>query len=152
MVLEGVFADNQGRYPQGSYLRNPPGSAHAPASPAGCVLLVKLNMFAADDLTQTVIDTTTRDWLPGLVEGLTVMPLHQFKNQHTALVKWAPETHFHAHSHPGGEDIFVLNGIFEDQHGVYPEGTWLRSPDGSQHQPFSRTGCTLLVKTGHLLG
>ncbi len=150
LVLEGVFADNHGQYPQGSYLRNPPGSSHAPASPGGCVLWVKLNMFAADDLTPTVIDTMHQDWLPGLVDGLSVMPLHTYETQHTALVKWAPDTHFHAHTHHGGEEIFVLSGIFEDQHGRYPQGTWIRSPDGSQHQPFSREGCTLLVKTGHL--
>jgi len=150
LVLEGVFADDHGEYPQGSYLRNPPGSAHAPASPQGCVLLVKLNMFSADDRSRIVINTGTQDWLPGLVDGLSVMPLHQFADQHTALVKWAPNTRFHAHSHPHGEEIFVLDGIFEDDQGRYPQGTWLRNPAGSQHTPFSTTGCSLLVKTGHL--
>jgi len=40
--------------------------------------------------------------------------------------------------------------VFEDEHGRYPAGSWLRSPHGSRHTPFSREGTTLYVKTGHL--
>jgi anti-sigma factor ChrR (cupin superfamily) len=40
--------------------------------------------------------------------------------------------------------------VFEDEHGRYPAGSWIRSPHLSAHQPFSREGCTILVKTGHL--
>ena len=29
-------------------------------------------------------------------------------------------------------------------------GSWLRSPHMSQHQPLSREGCLIFVKTGHL--
>ena len=42
LVLEGTFADEHGVYPAGTYLRNPPGSAHHPYSPDGCLLFVKL--------------------------------------------------------------------------------------------------------------
>jgi anti-sigma factor ChrR (cupin superfamily) len=52
--------------------------------------------------------------------------------------------------HAGGEEILVLDGTFEDEHGAYPKGSWLRSPPLSRHAPFSREGCTILVKTGHL--
>jgi len=41
-VLEGTFADENGTYPAGTYLRNPPGSRHHPFSPDGCVIFVKL--------------------------------------------------------------------------------------------------------------
>ena len=54
------------------------------------------------------------------------------------------------HVHPGGEEIFVLSGVFEDELGVYPQGTWLRNPSYSQHHPYSRGGCTIFVKTGHI--
>ena len=40
-VLEGVLEDELGRYPKGAWLRNPPGSAHAPFSEEGCLLYVK---------------------------------------------------------------------------------------------------------------
>ena len=97
-----------------------------------------------------VLDTQTATWHPGLVPGLQVMSLHTFETQHTALVRWAPDTHFHPHRHSGGEEILVLEGVFSDEHGDYPAGSWLRSPHMSQHQPFSREGCLILVKTGHL--
>ena len=51
----------------------------------------------------------------------------------------------------GGEEIYVVDGVFEDEHGRYPAGSWIRSPHMSLHQPFSKEGCTIFVKTGHLL-
>ncbi|MCW8884730.1 MAG: cupin domain-containing protein [Motiliproteus sp.] len=154
MVLDGVFEDENGRYPAGTYLRNPPGSQHAPASREGCRLLVKLNMFQSQDQAPVRIDTAQQGWLPGLVDGLSVMPLHQFAqdgfSEQVALVRWQPGTRFNPHSHFGGEEIFVLEGRFEDEFGAYPAGTWIRNPDNSRHQPFSEQGCLILVKTGHL--
>jgi anti-sigma factor ChrR (cupin superfamily) len=90
----------------GTYIKNPPGSSHAPFSENGCTLLVKL--------------------------------------------RWAPGTFFNPHRHHGGEEIYVVEDIFEDENGRYPAGTCLRSPHLSQHQPFSRAGCLIFVKTGHL--
>ncbi|QLQ04160.1 MAG: cupin domain-containing protein [Thiobacillus sp.] len=49
-----------------------------------------------------------------------------------------------------GQEILVLSGVFEDEYGRYPAGTWIRSQHMSRHQPYSRTGCTIFVKTGHL--
>jgi anti-sigma factor ChrR (cupin superfamily) len=69
----------------------------------------------------------------------------------STLVRWAPKTRFNTHRHYGGEEIFVVHGVFADEHGTYPEGTWIRSPHMSQHTPFSEGGCTIFVKTGHLL-
>jgi anti-sigma factor ChrR (cupin superfamily) len=78
------------------------------------------------------------------------MPLHSYGTENVALVKWAPGTEFQPHKHWGGEEIFVLDGVFGDEFGTYPQGSWLRSPSGSRHTPFSRAGCTIYVKTGHL--
>ncbi len=149
-VLRGVFADEHSSYGVGTYLRNPPGTRHAPFCKDGCDLLVKLNMFDAQDLEAVCIDTQTAEWLPGLVPGLSVMPLHSYKAEHTALVRWAPRTRFNPHVHPGGEEIFVLDGVLEDEEGAYPQGTWLRNPSYSRHHPFTREGCTIFVKTGHI--
>ena len=149
-VLDGVFEDEHGKFPKGTYFRNPPGSSHSPKSTKGCVLFVKLNQFQQGDSDFVKIDTNSQQWLPGLVDGLSVMPLHSFATEHTALVKWEPGTHFQPHTHIGGEDIFVIEGVFEDEYGKYPKGTWLRSPIGSKHNPFSEQGCTILVKTGFI--
>jgi len=150
LVLEGTFSDELGDYPTGTYLRNPVGSEHAPYSAEGCTILVKLRQMHPADQTRLVLDTHTSPWFPGLVNGLEVMPLHGFGSEHVALVRWAPGTRFQPHSHPGGEEILVLDGVFQDEHGDYPAGSWLRNPPGSIHRPWSEPGCTIWVKTGHL--
>ena len=69
----------------------------------------------------------------------------------TALVRWAPGTRFNAHSHPGGEEIFVLEGVFHDETSAYPAHSWLRSPRWSRHQPYTGAeGALIYVKVGHL--
>ena len=150
LVLEGTFSDEQGDYPAGSYLRNPVGTSHAPFSENGCTILVKLQQMHPADQQHLAIDTSNGSWLPGLVGGLEVMPLHAFGSEHVALVRWAPCTVFQPHGHPGGEEILVLDGVFQDEHGTYPAGSWLRNPPGSIHRPWSEPGCTIWVKTGHL--
>ena len=144
------FLDEEGTHPVGTYVRNPPGSMHSPGSISGCVIFVKLRQFAPGDEASVTIDTRNGDWRPGLVPGLRVMPLHSFGTEHTALVDWAPGTVFQPHTHWGGEEILVLSGQFEDEHGLYPAGSWLRSPHHSQHAPRAPLGARILVKTGHL--
>jgi anti-sigma factor ChrR (cupin superfamily) len=151
LVLDGTFSDEHGDHPAGSYLRNPPGSAHAPFSVEGCLLLVKLWQFGPGDTDTVRIDTRQTAWRKGLVPGLSVMPLHEHNGISTALVRWAPHTRFNPHRHPGGEEIFVLDGVFHDEHGRYPRHSWLRSPRWSQHTPFTEgEGALICVKVGHL--
>ena len=150
-VLDGVFEDECGQYPAGTYVKNPVGSSHTPFTETGCTLFVKLRYLDPSDNTRVVINTQSADWYQGLVPGITVMPLSTFGTTNTALVRWAPGTYFNPHRHFGGEEIFVVDGVFEDEHGSYPKGCWLRSPHMSAHKPFSVEGCTILVKTGHLL-
>ena len=76
LVLEGVFSDESGGHAAGTYLRKPPGSAHAPFSREGCLLFLKLRQFASSDLASVRIPTRSTPWRPGLVPGLAVMPLH----------------------------------------------------------------------------
>ena len=150
-VLEGVFEDENGSYPAGTYLRNPPGSSHQPGSTLGCTLFVKLGQFTPGDQRTVCTDTNASDWYQGLVPGLSVMPLHEADGVNTALVNWAPNTQFNRHVHPGGEEILVLRGVFYDEHGAYQAGSWLRSPRYSIHTPYTKSeGALIYVKTGHL--
>ena len=151
LVLEGTFSDESGDYSAGMYLRNPPNSSHTPHSKEGCTIFVKLRQFHPEDSATIRIDTNNTPWYPGLVPGLSVMPLHEFDGVGTALVRWAPNTVFNPHVHPGGEEILVLEGVFHDEHGSYPSGTWIRSPRYSKHTPFTKEeGALIYVKTGHL--
>ncbi len=148
-VLDGIFSDESGDYPAGSYIRNPPGSGHTPFSKDGCTLFVKLHQFAANDKKTVRINTKTTPWRQGQ-GNLQVMPLHQFEYENVALVKWPAGEIFQPHTHFGGEEILVLTGTFADEYGEYPQHTWIRSPHLSTHHPFVTEDTIILVKTGHL--
>ena len=150
LVLEGVFSDEHGNYPAGTYLRSPPGSSHAPYSKEGCVLLVKLDQFDAGDIEPVCIDTGNFEWLEG--EGkCQIMPLHDFENENVALVKCPENTKILPHQHFGGEEVYVLSGTLMDEYGSYTEGTWIRSPHNSEHCPYVEDETIFWIKTGHLL-
>ena len=149
-VLSGELMDESGTYPAGTYIRNPAGSKHGPGSAKGCVLLVKLGAFGANDLEEVRIDTTKKGWQQGH-GGLQVMSLHQFGTEGTALVKWPAGERFVPHRHWGGEEIFVLSGEFRDEYSHYPAGTWIRSPHLSTHHPYVDQETIIFVKTGHLM-
>jgi len=149
LVLEGIFSDETGDYPAGTYFRNPEGFRHAPFSKEGCVLLVKLHQFQDDDAAHVVIDTLNATFQPG-AGNLQVLPLHQHGSEQVALVRWPAGERFQDHSHFGGEEIYVISGEFLDEDGRYPAGTWIRSPHLSKHFPYVEQETLIWVKVGHL--
>ena len=150
LVLEGVFSDEHGDYEEGTYLRNPPGSRHSPFSKKGCILLVMLDQFEAEDTEKVCIDTGKAAWMPA-ESKLEMMPLHDFNHESVTLMKWPANTKFLPHKHFGGEEIYVLKGTLEDEYGHYPAGTWIRSPHDSEHCPYVEDEAVIWIKTGHLL-
>lgn len=148
-VLEGVFSDENGDYPAGSYLRNPPGSQHAPFTEKGCTLFVKLEQFQPGDSSQVVLRPEDHQWQPGIGK-LKVLSLHAYNAESTALVWWPENEVFQPHSHRGGEEIVVLKGKFIDEFGEYPAGSWIRSPHMSKHFPRVEEETLIWVKVGHL--
>jgi anti-sigma factor ChrR (cupin superfamily) len=149
LVLEGVFSDETGDYPAGTYFRNPEGFRHAPFSIEGCVLLVKLHQFQTDDTEHVVIDTHATPFQAG-AGNLQVLPLHTHGSEQVALVRWPTGERFQAHTHFSGEEIYVISGELRDENGRYPQGTWIRSPHMSQHHPFVEEDTLVWVKVGHL--
>ncbi|MDH3218783.1 MAG: cupin domain-containing protein [Gammaproteobacteria bacterium] len=150
LVLDGVFSDEHGDYPAGTYLRNPPGSKHAPFSEPGCELLVKLEQFDPADDVSLRIDTRATAWLPGEC-GVKVMPLYYFETEMVALYKWPAGTRYEPQPHFGGEEVFVLSGTLCDEYGEYPAGSWLRNPHHSEHCRYVEEDTVTWIKTGHLL-
>jgi len=149
LVLSGTFSDHTGDYHAGTYFRNPEGFKHAPFSREGCTLLVKLHQFQNGDNEHVVINTHANSWSRGM-GNLMVLPLHSYKGESTALVKWPKGERFQPHQHFGGEEIYVISGEFIDEHGYYPQGSWIRSPHMSSHHPYVEQETLILVKTGHL--
>ena len=149
LVLDGVFSDEHGDYGQGSYIRNPVGSKHTPYSKEGTTILVKLRQMNPDDQAYVTIDTNSTPWQPAMVTGQQIMPLHSFGDEQVELQSWQPGTELE-YLYPKGVEIFVLEGVLEDENGHYPKHTWLRDAAGSYHSFKTQNGCVFYIKTGHL--
>jgi len=150
-VLEGVFQDEHGAYPAGSYVRNPPTSAHTPGSEPGCTILVKLWQFDPADRTQLRIDTTKRayDHDPSRA-GVELMPLYRREHETVALERWQPGTRVSLQS-PGGLELIVLDGDFTDESESFSYQSWLRLPPQSvMTVQTGPRGCRVWIKRGHL--
>lgn len=107
---------------------------------------MKLN--AAFDRMTAVFDADNA-WVPSPASGVERKMLDRVGAEvarATTVVRFAPGSAFAAHTHGGGEEFFVLDGVFEDEHGEYPAGYYVRNPPSSSHSPGSVTGCTILVK------
>lgn len=150
LVLQGVFSDEHADYPVGSYVRNPIGTSHRPhIGPEGATILVKLCQFDATDTEQKAISTRDAEF-EEVAPGLSQLLVHDVPGERVRIVRFAPGTRLDPHRHRGGEEVYVIEGRLQDEHGSYPAGSWIRSPDGTGHAPFSEDGCLLYIKTGHL--
>lgn len=150
LVLDGVFSDERGDYPAGTYVRNPIGSRHTPFSREGCTIFVKLMQFAADDTAEVVVDSRNADWLPAQAGGPSELRLHQHGSERVLMQHWQPGTQGGRCGYPAGAELLVLEGSLQDERGAYPAGSWLRCPPRFAHTPFSSEGCRVWLKSGHL--
>ena len=149
LVIDGVFSDEYGNYPVGSYLRNPEGFAHAPFSKEGCVIFVKLHQFHAEDTHQLNV-IVHNEVFTRLSNGLEVLPLHHFQDERTTLVRNPEKENMLLPASWGGEEVYVISGELGDQSGRYTSGCWLRSPDLNNQSITIHGKSLILLKSGHL--
>jgi len=152
LVLDGVFSDEHGDYPEGTYVRNPPGSAHAPRIEDGCTIFVKLRQMSRDEHRQVVIRPNEASWSTTDGFGRSRLGLFLSPNgtENVALERLAAHAAIPQYECPAGEEILVLSGVLSDQSGDHAAGVWIRNPDGFKTSLASRDGCTYWVKRGHL--
>lgn len=108
-----------------------------------------MSLLHADLQQYLNINTYNVEWEPSPAAGVERKRLEVLSTkteQVTTIVRFAPDSYFPAHTHGGGEEYLVLEGTFSDESGDYTEGYYVRNPPGSQHKPFTREGCTILVK------
>ena len=106
-------------------------------------------LLNADFTRRATVTPDQQAWVPSPMAGVERVMLDRVgeeKARATSLVRYAPDSHFPRHLHPGGEEIFVLSGTFSDEEGDYPAGWYVRNPPDSSHQPFSAPGATIFVK------
>ena len=149
LVLSGVFSDEHGNWPAGSYLLNPEGFRHAPYSQNGCQLFVKLRQYPGMDRRHVAVSTHTMPWEPVSAGRERKVLYAQPGYEDTArLERWSAEAAPGELAYPRGAELFVLEGSFEDEHGRYDAHTWLRLPAHFTHRPSTQERCELYVKEG----
>lgn len=151
IVLEGVFQDEHGDFPSGSYIRNPPESSHTPASNPGCVIFVKLWQFDPDDRVHVrahldrleLLSDTTRS-------GVSAASLYQDGRERVRLERWAPNATIDLDTR-GGAELLVLAGQFEESEDTLGLHSWMRLPiDGPFQAKTGDAGTCVWIKQGHL--
>lgn len=103
----------------------------------------------ADFKQRVVIHSDQLEWIPSPMPGVERRMLDRIGDEvarATSIVRYAPNSKFSAHTHTGGEEFIVLDGVFQDEHGDFPEGTYARNPPTTSHTPGSDNGCTIFVK------
>ena len=106
-------------------------------------------LVKADFAERVVVPTYELPWLPSPQAGIDRRLLDRVGGEvarATSLVRYAPASRFPAHEHGFGEEFLVLDGVFSDEHGDYPKGTYVRNPPGSRHMPKTGPGCVIFVK------
>lgn len=152
LVLEGVFADEHGRYPAGSYLRNPIGTGHTPQiGEEGALILVKLYQFDQNDLLRLAIPAHRLPWQPDRRPGISYKMLHTFGQERVSLERWEAGMQVTYPTLGGGLEIFILEGSLRDNGTEYLKGSWCRYPAGAAPQlQAGSDGAQLYLKRGHL--
>ncbi len=128
LVLDGVFQDEHGDYPTGSYVRNPPQSAHTPGSKTGCIIFVKLWQFDPRDRTHINLETGTIPFTSHPAKrGIGTMLLFHDERETVSLEKWPAGAKLDLTS-PHGLEILVLEGGFREAGEDFSPQSWLRLP------------------------
>jgi ChrR Cupin-like domain len=150
-VLDGVFQDEHGDYPAGTYIRNPPTSSHTPGSKLGCTIFVKLWQFDPDDRTPVRIDTSGLAFAPAPdIPGVEFALLYEDARELVLRERWAPGCSISVPL-PGGIELLVLDGSFIEDGEEFTRLSWLRLPADARLQATAGpAGCEVWVKSGHL--
>lgn len=151
IVLDGVFQDEHGDYPAGTYIRNPPTTRHRPGSETGCTIFVKLWQFDQADRTSVTINT--RERMPCTAAerpGVSVVPLFSDPRELVSLEIWAPGTTVSMEA-PGGAELLVLGGACIESGEPLGTNSWLRVPMGGRINAVAGgAGTRVWIKTGGL--
>lgn len=151
LVLQGVFQDEHGDYPEGWYVRNPPGTSHTPGSEAGCIILVKLWQFSPTDTDELRVPSDkVFPLLNRARPEVLIQSLHDDERESVRIEHWAPDEEIRFEP-TGGMELFVLDGGFDESGEHFRTWSWLRLPPGMPlHARTGAAGARLWVKEGHL--
>ncbi len=151
IVLEGVFQDEHGDYPKGSYIRNPPESSHTPRSDAGCIIFVKLWQFDLSDRQHVVADmNSVKLQTDSSRPGVQFNTLFEDSRETVRVEQWEAGASVTLDT-SGGAELLVLDGAFTQAGDIVDKLSWLRIPMNRDFQAMAgANGARVWIKTGHL--
>lgn len=148
LVLDGVFSDEHGDYPAGTYVRNPPGSAHTPRSDGGCTIFVKLRQMPAEEDRYVRIEPDGAPWRPW--RGLRRLDLFEAGYETVCMLECG-EAPARLEADPAaGFEALVLSGTLNANGGAHGPMAWLRRPSTDGLTLTLGPATRLWLKTGHL--
>jgi ChrR Cupin-like domain len=103
----------------------------------------------ADFSKRVAVHAARLDWVPSPIAGVERRMLDRIGDEvarATSIVRYAPESQFSPHTHGGGEEFLVLEGVFSDELGDFAAGSYIRNPPTTRHTPGSKPGCVIFVK------
>ncbi|MCO4846806.1 MAG: cupin domain-containing protein [Yoonia sp.] len=103
----------------------------------------------ADFSVRAVVHAADIPWVTSPMKGVDRRMLDRMGAEvarATTIVRYAPGSAFSPHVHTGGEEYLVLSGTFQDEHGDFPAGSYVRNPPQSSHTPSSVDGAVIMVK------
>lgn len=97
-------------------------------------------------LSADILQDTAIVWKP-LREGVSFRPLFQDPDSgyQVGLIRYEPRASMPLHRHVGDEHIYILSGSQQDERGLYPAGSYIYNPEGSEHSISSQEGCLVLA-------
>jgi anti-sigma factor ChrR (cupin superfamily) len=101
-------------------------------------------------LADVVVRGGNEGWRTLSVPGTSAKALRvdRASGSSTSLVRFEAGTNFPAHNHPGGEEIFLLEGDLRvGGHRLEP-GDYLYTPPDGKHAAATERGCLFLVTLG----
>ncbi|MGH1427351.1 MAG: cupin domain-containing protein [Arenicella sp.] len=152
IVLEGIFQDEHGDFPEGSYIRNPPQSSHTPSSEAGCVIFVKLWQFRPEDRTHVRLNSHLMQAVPHRDrKGVSVIPLYKDDYEEVEIQHWDANIQVEIEV-PDGVEMLVLDGSIAQESDTLVSGSWLRMPVNSTFMATAgENGAKVWMKRYHLV-
>lgn len=148
IVLDGVFQDEYGDFPTGTYVRNPPKTAHTPRSSMGCTIFVKLWQFDMDDRNQ--FHKTMADECANPINGIATAQLHRDAKE-TVFYSELDAGAILKNTDIGGIEVLVIAGSVVENGETLSKGAWLRLPSGQNLVAVAGdSGAKVWIKTGHL--
>jgi len=151
LVLDGVFSDEHGDCPAGTYVRNPVGSKHTPFTKSGCSILVKLWWMFPEDQSQLRINTSDAALWKSF-DGIETLHLHSFRSERTYMLRMSPGSTLKGTVPVGGREFFVVDGSVNDGNDTHEANGWCRIPASNEMSSSltSESGAVLFMKAGSL--